>query len=289
MTKKRIAILCHKEDNEHTLQSHLILPLAEYWREDGHEVIFLFGTDQFIPADLLFVHVDLSVVPDDYLSFARQYPVMINGNIRDVRKSVYSPGLLKKGDDWDGSVIVKSEKNSAGIPERGRTGFYGKIQDKILKAANRLNGRASPLTIRTALDYKVYDHLEGVPSLYFHHPGLVIQKFIPEIDDGFYCVRIVYFLGDHMSCMRLKSRNPIVKDETVEEFERDIVPHPDILGMRKRMQFDYGKFDYVVVDGEAILIDANKTVGWPPNVAERAETKKRLRHHSKGLYAFFED
>ena len=33
---------------------------------------------------------------------------------------------------------------------------------------------------------------------------------------------------------------------------------------RERLGFDYGKFDFVVREGKAILLDANKTPGSPP-------------------------
>ncbi len=288
MRSRRIAILMHEKDDKANLKNYLISILAEHWREDGHEVIFLFGTGRYVPADLLFVHVDLSVVPDSYLSFARRYPVAINGRIKDVRKSTYSQELLENDDPWDGPVIVKSKKNSAGIPERARGGLLGTAKEKLLKAVHKFNLNGSPLTIRTALDYRVYDHLEEVPRIYFYHPGLVVQKFLPETDDGFYCVRILLFLGDNMSCMRLKSRNSIINDASVEHYER-IDPHPEILAMRKRLQFDYGKFDYVVNDGKPILLDANKTVGWPPNMSENVKMTESLRHHSSGLYSFFEE
>lgn len=287
MANKRIAVLLYKNDTQQTLKQHLIFLLAEYWRNDGHEVIFLFGTDKFVPADLLFVHVDLSVVPDDYLEFAEQYSVVINGKIKDIRKSAYCTDLLEREDNWNGPVIVKSDKNSAGIPERTRSGFTGKFHDKALKAFHHFIGLSSPLTIRTALDYKIYDHLEDVPGIYFHHPGLVIQKFMPEMDEDLYCVRTLFFLGDQMSCAQLKSQHPIVKDYTAIQIDRTLKPHPDILKIRDELKFDYGKFDYVMHDGKAVLLDANKTVGWPPNLSDKKQALETIKQRAKGLYSYF--
>lgn len=287
MTEKRIAVLLYEKDNHQTLKQHLICLLAEQWRQDGHEVIFLFGIDEFVPADLLFVHIDLSIVPDSYLEFAKRYPIAINGTIKDIRKSTYIPDLLERGDSWDGPVIVKSDNNSAGIPERKRAGYLGKLHEKVLKAIHRFKAGTSPLTIRTALDYKVYDHLREVPQLYFHHPGLVIQKFTPEMDKGLYCTNSIFFLGDQISCARLKSKNPIVKDHTVIDLDRNVEPHPDILALRKKLKFDYGKFDYVNHRGDAILLDANKTVGWPPNLSDKQEAISKIKDRAKGLYCYF--
>ncbi|MCG2588962.1 hypothetical protein [Rhodohalobacter sulfatireducens] len=250
-------------------------------------MIFLFGTDRFVPADLLFMHVDLSIVPDKYLEFAEKYPIVINGNIKDIRKSTYGTHLLNKKDNWDGPVIVKSDHNCAGIPERTRGGIVGKIHDKVLKAIHRFNNEKSPLAIRTALDYKVYDHLSEVPRIYFHHPGLVIQKFLPEMEDELYCVHTLFFLGDQMSCARLKGEHPIVKDHTVTDIERTVDPHPDILSLREKLQFDYGKFDYVIYKKEPVLLDANKTVGWPPNISNNEDSMVRIKNRAVGLYTYF--
>ena len=118
--RRRIAILMHEKDGEHTIHQYVITLLADHWREDGHEVFFLFGTKRFVPADLIIVHVDLSVVPDSYLRFAARYPVAVNGRVRDIRKSTFSTGLLRPDDLWQGPVIVKSDFNYAGEPERLR-------------------------------------------------------------------------------------------------------------------------------------------------------------------------
>jgi hypothetical protein len=82
------------------------------------------------------------------------------------------------------------------------------------------------------------------------------------------------------------SRSPIVNSSTQVHTEF-VEPHPDILRLRKAMKFDYGKFDYVIHEGQALLLDANKTVGaanypsTPQRVADR-------RYRAEGLYAFFE-
>ncbi|HET8624794.1 MAG TPA: hypothetical protein VFM14_14615, partial [Gemmatimonadales bacterium] len=63
MTRRRIGILWHKRDRGRDLSRYAITHLAEYWRNDGHEVRSMFGTDRFEAVDLVIVHVDLSVVP----------------------------------------------------------------------------------------------------------------------------------------------------------------------------------------------------------------------------------
>lgn len=289
MKKRRIAILMHQEDDEDVLEEYLVARLAEYWREAGHEVVFLFGTDQFVPADLLIVHVDLSVVPESYRAFADRYPVAINDRVVDIRKSTFSRGLLQPGDSWDGPVVVKTDNNAAGYPEHDRAGLLAKVHRKLIAAMYRLKLEEPISLLRTTLDYPVYDHLREVPRSYFYNPSLVVQKFMPEKEDGFYCVRYMEFLGEHITCTRLKGKHPIVKRKNAEEVEVDIEPHPEIVAMRDRLQIDYGKFDYVVSDGEAILLDVNKTVGYTPSVQETDERRELRRYRAEGLYDFFED
>lgn len=289
MKKRRIAVLMYQSDNENSVQRYLINHFVKYWREDGHDVFYLFGIDRFVPADLIFVHIDLSIVPKSYLEFASQYPIAVNGQIGNIQKSTYSRNLLHPDDPWDGPVIVKTERNAAGVPERWRGGLKKKVQNKLLSVFNLRHSDLHLLTprIKSPYDYPVYDHLKEVPLHYFYHPGLIVQKFTPELEDGFYCLRYMSFLGDRISCTRLKGKHPVVTGSTAEVVEHTIEPHDEIIEMRKKLNFDYGKFDYVVVNGEPILLDANKTVGSSPNLADNEEMKDRRKYRAEGLYSYF--
>lgn len=286
MKSKRIAILLHENDRKRMLKSSLISKMAICWENDGHEVFYLYGTDQFVPADLIFLHIDYTVVPDSYFEFAQQYPRVINGGVKDIRKSTLNNDLLHLTKDWDGPVIVKSDYNCAGIPERLRNGTLGKIEKKMLSMLKSLNIDLHHPKFRSSLDYLVFDHIEDVPKILFYYPSVVVQKFIPEMEDDQYCVRTVSFLGDNMTPKRLKGPNPIVKGETASAIEYDIETHPEILSKIKELKFDYGKFDYVVVDGKPILLDINKTVGVSPNLVSNHGIDKKFRHHADGIYQF---
>jgi hypothetical protein len=100
------------------LRKYAIANLADIWRKSGLQVVMLFGTKKYVPADLAIVHVNLSVVPEDYLAFARRYPAVLNGHVRDIRKSAISQNLLLPDSLYEGPVIVKTDLNSAGMPER---------------------------------------------------------------------------------------------------------------------------------------------------------------------------
>jgi hypothetical protein len=292
MNKQRIAILRH-EKAEVMSGRRVIDLLADYWREGGYNVIFLYGTKNFVPADLLFVHVDLSVVPDAYLTFAKRYPVVINGDIKDIRKETFSQNLLKRGDSWNGPVIVKTNKNYAGLPElvhKRHKGIVGDIRQKLRRARIRMNLEWIDPTIKKPADYPIYNHLRDVPRLYFYHPGLIIQKFMPEIENGLYCLHNMHFLGDRLSCLRLKSENQIVNMGTADETEWNTEPHPKVVALRDRLGLDYGKFDYVIIDGQPILLDINKTIGWPGEEFvedNRNEMMAYFEYQSKGLSHFF--
>ena len=114
----RIAVLFHARERGLDPARYLVHHLAEPWREDGHDIVYVYGIKRFVPADLALVHVDLSIVPEDYLDFAAQYPIVLNGRVRDIRKTTTSRYLVRPGDGWDGPVIVKTDLNHGGSPER---------------------------------------------------------------------------------------------------------------------------------------------------------------------------
>ncbi len=286
--KKRIAVLFHERQSRGGNRiPFTIYPLASCWKEAGHEVLFVYGVRKFVPADLAIVHVDLSVVPDEYLAFARRYPIVVNGNVRDTRKSSFSENLVAAGDPYRGRVIVKSDLNYAGIPERILAQPRRSAGSRLLaKLSRRYRSRhpASPVRVTGSADYRIYDCAGDVPRACFEDRGLVVEKFLPEIEDGLYCVRNLQFLGDRMTCVRIASPDPIVKADN--RVRREIVePHPEIVARRKALGFDYGKFDYAIHEGRPVLFDVNKTPGDAPTMDE--EVRARVRYRAAGLYSYF--
>lgn len=285
--KKKIAVLFDENDRRRAA-GYTIATLAKYWRDESLEVIFLFGIKQFVPADLILVHVNLSVVPERYFSFAAQYPVVLNGNVRDIRKSAFSQNLLGPGDAYDGKVIVKTDLNHAGLPEKKRRRLHGLPGVMSLqKLVSGLGlGRGTPLPEFTSqLDYQIYESLSEVPAACFASPDLVVEKFLPEMDDGLFWVRYIRFLGDRMDAVRLGGPSPIVSGQT--QIRREIIePDPEILALRHKLKFDYGKFDYTLHDGKAVLLDINKTVG-APAVANPPHIEAKWRSIAGGIHSYF--
>jgi hypothetical protein len=65
-----------------------------------------------------------------------------------------------------------------------------------------------------------------------------------------------------------------------------IEPHPDVLAWREELQIDYGKLDFVVHDGQVVLLDVNKTTGASRHMPDEALRQMR-RHFAEGLYSYF--
>lgn len=285
---KTIAILFHENETTDSVQGYAITRIADFWREDGHKVFCLFGTSEFIPADLVLVHVNLSVVPESYLEFARRYPIVVNGEVRDIRKSTFSRNLLQRGDSWEGKVIVKSDLNYGGAPEE-RLAVPPSRQRSF---SYRLRGRFRRmrfLWFADATSYRIYAHLNQTPARFFEMPTIIVEKFLPEIDGGMVCLRNYCFLGDAAYAIRLKTDRSIVKGSNCNLCEI-VEPHPEIVAAREKWKFGYGKFDYVVVNGEAILLDMNKTLGMATEqkaLGYTPELSALRRHRANGLYSYF--
>ena len=266
--KRCIAILFHENYRFRSTRNYILHYLADYWREWGFSVHHIYGVQHFSPADLLFVHVDLSVVPDEYLEFASKYRATVNLGVSDIRKSIISTNIVTQDDGWQGPVIVKSDLNYGGAQEltRRRSKVRSKsifeawwpIIRKLRSRINWLRGTANP--IGSVSDYKIYDGLSLVPPSRVADQRLVIEKFLPEFENGLYFLRVYEFLGDRWICLRMASRSPIVKAGNCVSIEQ-IEPHQKIIEWRKSLNMDYGKLDYVMSDGQPVLLDANKTIG----------------------------
>lgn len=293
--QRRIAILFHETDRHRPAQGYIVHLLSEYWREWGHDVRFIYGVRQFEAADLLFVHVDLSVVPEEYLEFASRYAVTINGGVDDICKSRISANIVAANDGWRGPVIVKSDLNYAGVPERIRVRsrleqrwpLIARLQRKVPSRIKAWWEATNVLT--SSEDYKIYADLSSVPPARVKDTRMVIERFLPELEDGLYHTRVYQFLGNRWICVRMGSRSPIVKAYNSVRVER-VEPDKRVTEWREKLRMDYGKLDYVVVNGKAILLDANKTIGATPSgmnqLISRDEVESNRRVLAEGIYSY---
>jgi SAM-dependent methyltransferase len=136
-------------------------------------------------------------------------------------------------------------------------------------------------------NYRIFDSVSEVPFPVWWNPALIVEEFAPEMREGFYCLRTWTFLGDRETNSLSYSRRPIVKLSNVER--REVVDEiPDELRrMRSQMGFEFGKFDYGIVDGRVLLYDANRTPSLGAEVP--ASFVDRLRHLADGIHAYLPD
>jgi hypothetical protein len=227
--------------------------LAEL-RRRGHSTRVISGLSDRIDADAAVLHVDATIIPGEYVDLARHFPRCLNIGATDISKRRVSGALVSANDDWDGPVIVKSNFNARGMPE-----FC------INRRAEKRGRRPFP-EARVLPEYVVHERLADVPQETFERPDLVVEKFIPEQEADGFAARFWIFCGDSERCTRYVSKDPLIKGAKVLRSEP--VPVPDELrAARRQLGFDYGKFDFVVHEGRAVLLDANKTPGGSPNLA----------------------
>lgn len=261
---------------EHALQRYVQLPymaysLAERWRRAGHEVRVHHGLEGAPAADLALVNIDLTVIPSAYRALIARYPRAVNGRVPDVSKSRFSLDLVDRYSDWIGPVIVKTEANYGGKPEA------------LLREMARRRG--SPCDIPegpVAEGYPVYGSLREVPAAVWTTPGLVVERFLPETEDGLYCCRHWIFFGDRDRSIRVRARNAIVKSDGIVDVQEVPVPE-ELRRMRARLGFDFGKFDYVRHAGRFVLIDANRSPSMPARVTPQVQAGQD--HLAAGLEA----
>src|SRR4051812_28672204 len=158
----RIAILWHERQQPEAISAYGISWYADTWRAAGFEVIDIFGVDKHVPADLVIVHVDVSVVPDRYLRFARQYPLVLNGRLRDIRKSAYSELRLMRTSEYTGRVIVKTNRNPGGRPDRPLALF-----PPLRQGPGRLQRRRTMQWTGGRAPSHIYAQPRDVPQRYF--------------------------------------------------------------------------------------------------------------------------
>ena len=227
-----------------------------------------------MPADVVISHVDLSVVPDEYKEFLAQYPFVINPNVPDISKTKVSNNLVGRDDPYAGPVIVKTDRNSGGFPEARMVGARHLLRAAAARLAS--TGRSAgffrqpeprawaELTHIKSGEYPVFSSLGEVPAGIFDNQRLVIEKFLPEVRGDRYHIRYYHFLGDRDIAEIYQSKSKVVKASS--SIDQDIVPaSPELHEIRKQFGLDYGKIDYVIRDGNLVLLDINPTPGLPAN------------------------
>ncbi len=78
----------------------------------------------------------------------------------------------------------------------------------------------------------------------------------------------------------LRSKQPVVKLATSVQVEGGATPL-EIYSFRRRLGIDYGKVDYVLRDGKAVVFDFNRT----PTIEASELGKKAARDLAQGIWS----
>jgi hypothetical protein len=265
----RVAIVLRRDDSLDK-RAYWLRAIAECWRAGGIEVSVINDPLARIEADLAILHVNLTVVPPEYLACVRSSATTVNGDVSDISKRVVSSHLLHREDRYGGPVIVKTNRNDKGIQELqyARKGLGSLLRPRdaarsyldYFREEFRRTRRWQRYGSRKAfLNYPVFDSMAAVPAAVWGDDDYVVERFLPEMRDGRYCVRTWLFFGDGERHALFFSDHPVVKSRSIKGYEPLTEVPEELRQMRRDLKFDFGKFDYAIVDGRPILFDASRT------------------------------
>ncbi|MEW6416531.1 MAG: hypothetical protein AB1480_00200 [Nitrospirota bacterium] len=288
MSQKKIAILIHENDKSFYIYPPFITLLIREWERYGFIVEVIRGIERFINADVIIPHIDLTVIPDKYLSFLNNYPVVVNRHVVNISKSKFSSSIIGPNDSYRGPVIIKTDRNYGGLPERR---LLSKPKNRYLMLAkvyaDYLYLKLFACKGASYLDptrYPVYESLKEVPPKIFKNKNFIVEKFLTERDGEYYCLRRWIFLGDRSVNVFSRSKDRIVKPSNTISIEHIPVPE-ELYSIRQYLKFDYGKFDYVLQDGKVVLFDVNRTMAYNRH-AKTAFAQETAQFLAEGIRSF---
>ena len=257
-----ILILSHRYDRPMGDLGYSINILVDHWRRMGLNVANTLGPSRLRDggsAAVVVNHVGLTVTPAAYIKFLRRFSRAVNGELTNTSKSAFCQNLVSQPDDYDGSVIVKTELDSGSAGEhafRPRSGPAAWL--RYLRGADAGLSKTKKFTRSR---YLIYDHPDLVPAKFWGNPHFVIQKFQAEMEsEDLFRLRSWYVLGDRDFHVLTVSKKPIVKGHNIiDRWVVDLATPPEMTAMRKAMRVDYGRFDYVIVEGKPVVFDINRT------------------------------
>ncbi len=271
---KRIVILMHEcyRQRSHT---YLIDSLAEVWNKQGLSASCIYGVREPCDADLLIPHIDLTRTPREYVEYIRAFPRAAGGGTSDISKRRISAQLFSRGDGYHGPVIVKTDANSGGLPEdwffRWRHPSLARAEALLEPLLLRLcGGRWARL--RVLREYPVYPSPADVPPGVFRNRALVVERFLPEREGARYFMRHYLFLGERARSIRVAGSIPFLKRAACTPVDEGLPVPDEVIALRRRLGLDYGKIDYVMHGGKAVILDVNRTPAGPGTPEATART-----------------
>jgi hypothetical protein len=273
-SRHSIAILAHSQDGFWD-EPRLVHLLMSRWEDMGLKVELVTDPEDAVPADLAFQHVSLSVVPPAYRQLAARYPRTVNGVVVDIRKRRFSRLRVARESPYGGAVIVKTDRNAGGWREHRVSPWWRRKAQAALPWWMRRFVRPE--------DYPVFPRSQLVPRGVWANPNLVVERFAAEREGEWYVCRHWLFLGSREVTRRTASSHPVVKFRGVMEPTSEPIPG-ELRAIREELGFDYGKFDYGIVEGEVVLYDVNPTPGAALDARLHADTVEAL---APGILDFF--
>lgn len=286
-TNKTIAILLHADQKgRNPFRYYMLSALVECWKEWGLHVDILEGPRAGYTANIIIPHIDLTEMPEEYMAYMQQFPTALNANIPSISKRTISKNLVTWEDDYTGPVIVKTDANYGGMPEAQAKPIaknqWARRRKKIKTSWDKLTKSELARTQSIAThNYPVFQSKLDIPKDVFKNKALVVEKLLTEKEGDLYVSRHYSFLGNHNCIAKRVSSEVVIKASNSKQVEAGEFPG-ELLAIRKELGFDYGKFDYVLMDGKPILLDANWTAGG----GFRTYSKEALLAFAKGIEAF---
>lgn len=254
-------------------QCYIIDHLANRWQAMDFEISISRGVEDLPSADIAILHVDKTIVPHGFYDALADYPVVINHNVLDISRRHYSQIILSQDTDYTGPVIIKTNANYGGVPEydpkaRKRPSEYTWIGKKVLDPKK----------------YPIFNSPQEVPLEAWKNPHLIIEQFRPEKEGELFFVRYWSFFGDRSSTGRYGSKDPIAKFSNMVTDDVEVEIPADLIEARQAIGIDFGRFDFVVHDGQTILLDVNKTLGAGSTAIDSYNAY--LDNLAQGIYCF---
>jgi hypothetical protein len=234
--------------------SALAMRLCDIWRDRGHRISVT--SARFVDADCALLHIDTTVIKPELVPETPPATLFLNRKVVDISKRRVSRNLVSPTDDYSGPVIVKTNGNYFGLNLTPET-LGHKLTRILRKGAGPKSWRYLHMLPKTS--YPILNSKSEVPDWVWRRDDLVIERFMAEKEDDLYILRLWMFLGKREYGVKLYGRRPVVKSDDLVRYEYLTEVPEELRRERERLGFDFGKFDYVLENGKAQLLDANST------------------------------
>ncbi|HLP85643.1 MAG TPA: hypothetical protein VK157_14935, partial [Phycisphaerales bacterium] len=236
---------------------YMVGELAPHWKSMGIAVVEVPAPVVVPSAAAALMHVDATRPLPAYTDLARKYDLALNAGVGSIEKRLISRQLVTRHDGYQGPVIVKTNLNYGGMVDYRNARCTAPWRTLSLAIRERL-----PWYLRASIRdkaYRVFPHPRDVPRCVWYNPSLVVERLLPERDGDAFVIRSWYFFGDQGFVCVNRSSAAVAHATTILSRTVEAEPPPALYRLRDELRFQFGKFDYTIVDGQPCLLDANHT------------------------------